>query len=406
MKRSRILLVKPVLPYPPDQGTKVVSFGLIESLSASHDVTVLARLLDASEAAHVRALEKLCARVVTVLPANRTSVAARAAYKVAYGARSLFTGRSLKSLYDCPGSTIRAARDLARESFDFFIVEYWQMYPLLDVFPRDRTALLTHDIDVFVSRARARLDRGIVSRAKVKTSWRAEAREEVRAYERAGRVWALTDRDADAVAVLAGRKADVMPVGLAPEYFVGDPAPRDSRDVLLLGAMHSPFNRDAINHFVKDIHPALASLPGVHFSVVGGALPHEVADFARAPNVEITGHARDIRPYLERAACLVVPLRFAGGIRIRILYAMAAGLPVICSPVAVDGMGFEAGRHVLVAATPDEYRRHVERILTDREFALDVARAAKERVWGVYGPRARGVGVRAFVERAMANGPA
>lgn len=398
---KRILLVKPVLPYPPDQGTKVVSFGMIEALCASYHVTVLARLLDRREETHVRALEKTGARVVTVLPANRTSMAARVAYKLAYGVRALVTGRSLKSLYDCPGPTIRAARALARESFDWYIVEYWQMYPLLDVFPPARTALLTHDIDLSVSRERARFDRDVVSRMKALTSWRVEAEEEKRAYRRASHVWALTERDAGTVAAIAGRKADVMPVGLAGEFFVDDPALRESREVLLVGAMHSPFNRDAIDHFVEDIHPALASIPGVRFTVVGGALPPEVASFAQAPNVEITGHADDIQPYLRRAACLVVPLRFAGGIRIRILYAMAAGLPVVCSPVAVEGMGLEAGRHVLVAESPAEYRGHIERLLGDRAFALGLARAARERVWRVHGPESRGPGLCAFVGRAM-----
>jgi glycosyltransferase involved in cell wall biosynthesis len=180
---------------------------------------------------------------------------------------------------------------------------------------------------------------------------------------------------------------------------------RTSRAVLLLGAMHSSFNRDAINHFVRDIHPALASLPGVRFTIVGGSLPPEVAAFANAPGVDVTGHARDIKPYLERAACMVVPLRFAGGIRIRILHAMAAGLPVVCSPVAVEGMGFEAGRHVLVAGTPSEYRAHVQRLFDDPAFALDLAREARERVWRAHGPHARGPGLRSFVERAMGERP-
>jgi polysaccharide biosynthesis protein PslH len=400
---KRILLAKPVLPYPPDQGTKVVSFGMIEALTASYDVTVLARLLDPGEDVHVRSLEKTGARVVTVLPANRTSVPARVAYKLAYGTRSVLTGRSLKSLYDCPGATVRAARALARERFDWFIVEYWQMYPLLDVFPPERTALLTHDIDMLVSRERARFDRDVVSRVKASTSWRVEAREEKSAYQRAGHVWTLTKRDADTVATIAGRKADVMPVGLAAEFFVDDPAARDSREVLLVGAMHSPFNRDAIDHFVEDIHPALSSIPGVRFTVVGGALPPEVVGFERVANVEITGHARDIRPYLQRAACLVVPLRFAGGIRIRILCAMAAGLPVVCSPVAVEGMGFEAGRHVLIAESPAEYRGHIERLLDDRAFALGLARAARERVWRSHGPDTRGPGLVAFLRGVMGD---
>ncbi len=401
MTRRRILLVKPVLPFPPDQGTKVVSMGLIDAVAPAHDVTVLARLLARDEAHYVHELEKRVARVVAVIPANRTSTVARVAYKFGYVARACVAGRSLKSAYDCPGVTVRAAQELAREPFDLVIVEYWQMYPLLDVFPRERTVLLTHDIDARVSRDRARIEGGIASRVRAMTASRLEAKEEKRAYQRAGRVWTLTQEDADGVAAIAHRSADVLPFGLPESAFASALAPRTSREVLLLGAMTSAFNRDATVHFVRDVYPSLKTLPNIRFTVVGGDLPIEIASFADESGVDIAGHAADIAPYLARAACLVVPLRFAGGIRIRILYAMAAGLPVVCSPVAVAGRDLEADRHVLVARTPEEYRNHVARLTSDPSFGEGIARAARERVRGAYGPTAGREGLRRFVEEAM-----
>lgn len=397
--KPRILLVKPVLPYPPVQGTKVLSFGIIESLAEEFDVTVLARILDPGEARYVRDLERWCSRVVGVLPGNRRSFAARGAYKLAYVARSLLTGRSLKSLYDCPGSFVNAARTLAREAFDLVIVEYWQLYPLLGVFPPERTALLTHDIDAAVNRERVRFSQGWAGRAAARRRWRLERREEARAYRSAGRVWALTGRDADAVRTMADTPVDVsvLPFGLPASSFVDARAARSSREVLFLGAMSAAFNRDAIGHFVRDIHPSLATLPDIRFSVVGGALPPEVAFFARRPGVSVIGHTTDPRGFLERAACLVVPLRFGGGLRIRILEAMAAGLPVVCSPLAVAGMGLEDGTHVLMAREAAEYRAQVARLLDDPAFALALAERARQRVWEAYGPDARGPGLRRWM---------
>jgi glycosyltransferase involved in cell wall biosynthesis len=403
VRRARILLVKPVLPYPPDQGTKVVSTAIIEALAPAHDVTVLARLLYRGEERYVRELEARGVRVVATRPGNLASTVARVAYKLAYTGRALLTRRSLKSLYDCPGSTIRAARELAREPFDLVILEYWQMYPLLDVFPRDKTVLLTHDIDALVFRARAAVERDARTQLRAHTTWRREAREERDAYRRAERVWALTARDAAEVAAISGRSAQVLPFGLEESAFAGEIVPRTSREVLLIGAMHSAFNRDAAVHFVRDIYPAISSLSGLRVTIVGGALPPEIADFTNTPNVEIPGHAPDIGPFLRRAACLVVPLRFAGGIRIRILYAMAAGVPVVCSPVAVEGMGLEPGRDVLLATTPTEYRSHIERLLDHPTHGQLIAQASREKVWKLHGPQARGPGLRAFVERAMAE---
>ncbi len=401
--KTRILLVKPVLPYPPVQGTKVLSFGVIESLAQEFDVTVLARILDPAEREHARALETWCSRVVTVLPPNRRGWTRRIAYKIGYIARSLVGGRSLKSLYDCPGAFIRAARELAREPFDLVILEYWQLYPLLDVFPRARTVLLTHDIDLAVNRERVRFEASPLARVRAMRRWRVERLEEVRAYRAARCVWALTARDADAVRELTdGRTAvDVLPFGLAASSFVEHAGPRDSNEVLFLGAMSAAFNRDAIGYFVRDIYPQLETIPNMRVTVVGGDLPLEVASFASRRNVEVPGRTPDPRAYLSRAACLVVPLRFGGGLRIRVLEAMAAGLPVVCSRLAVAGMGLESGTHVLIAEDPVAYRRHIERLLTDRGFALALAARARERVWEAYGPSVRGEGLRAWVRREV-----
>ncbi|HKW15032.1 MAG TPA: glycosyltransferase, partial [Candidatus Krumholzibacteria bacterium] len=272
--RRRVLLVKPVLPWPPDQGTRVVSAAILDALTPEHDVTVLARMLDASERTAVAELEAHGVRVVTVFPRNRRSIVARAAYRAAYTLRSFFTGRSMKSLYDCPGAFVRAAETLAREHFDLVIVEYWQLHPLLHVFDPARTVLLTHDIDLIVNAQRAVLEDNLLAKAAALRRWHTERGEEVRAYRAARHVWALTARDAAAVRKLSADRtsADVLPFGLREEQFAPAGAPRTSRDVLFLGAMGAAFNRDALTHFASDVYPLLAGIDGIHFTVVGGAL--------------------------------------------------------------------------------------------------------------------------------------
>jgi glycosyltransferase involved in cell wall biosynthesis len=394
--RPRVLLIKPILPYPPDQGTRVVSTAILDALAGGHDVTVLARVLDASEIERARQLEAKGVRVVTVFPRNRRSVMARVAYRAAYGARSLLTGRSMKALYDCPGAFVRAARELSREHFDLVIVEYWQLYPLLDLFPPESTVLLTHDIDLLVNAQRAMLEESLVSKAAALRRWRMERREEIRAYRRARHIWALTGHDAQAARKLSGDRADVrvLPFGLDESRFASDVHARTSREVLFMGALAAPFNRDALEYFARDIHPHLAGVDGIRFTVVGGSLPPALTYFGALRQVEVAGHARDVSPFLSRAACLIVPLRYAGGLRIRILEAMAAGLPVVASPAAIDGMALEPGRHLLVASKPAEYRAHIERLLDDPGYARSLAVAAQAHVRSTYGPTARSEGIR------------
>ncbi len=404
-RRRRILLVKPILPWPPSQGTRVVSAAIIEALLPEYDVTVLARILDASESHAVAELEAMGVRVVTVYPRNRRNLLARVAYRGAYSVRSLFTGRSLKSLYDCPGAVVRTAGQLRRENYDLVILEYWQMHPLLRVFDREHTVLLTHDIDLIVNAQRAVLEEGLLAKAAALRRWHTERSEEMLAYRQARHVWALTARDAGAVQKLSQGAAavDVMPFGLRDEQFSENIVARASREILFLGAMGAAFNRDALAHFAADVYPLLASIEGIHFTVVGGALPESLAWFGALRHVEVAGHARDVAPFYQRCACLVVPLRYGGGLRIRILEAMAAGVPVVASPVAVEGMALEPGQHLLIAATPAEYRTHIERLLADPARGAELAHAARAHIYRVYGPQARSEGIRNLVRRRIAE---
>jgi glycosyltransferase involved in cell wall biosynthesis len=314
--------------------------------------------------------------------------------------------RSLKSLYDCPGAFVARARALAAEPFDLVIIEYWQLYPLLDVLAGHTTVLLTHDVDQQVNRDREVLEPNPVRRWFAARRHAVERREETGAYAIAQRVWTLTTRDADAVRAIAGaRNVAVLPFGVAADAFVAEAGARTSHEVLFMGAMGALFNRDALIHFARDIHPVLADLPGIRFTIIGGALPAAAATLAENAAVTVVGHAPDPGVYLRRAACLVVPLRYGGGLRIRIIEAMAAGLPVVCSPVAVAGMELRAGSEVLVATPPAEYRAWVERLLQDPGFAASVARAAREAAWSRFGPEARGAGMRACAQAAIAAGP-
>lgn len=384
-----MLVIKHVVPYPPNQGTRVVTFELIRALRPEFDVTVLTRALDPEDDRAARDLEQWCERVVTVRPANRRSLLHRVAYRLWYSLVSLTTGRSMKSLYDCPGALVDAVRRLDPAAFDIVVVEYWQLYPLLDVIPREKTVLFTHDIDLLVNRARALMEKRLMRKLKLVRQWRTEQREEVRAYLAAPRILALTERDAHAARKLSRERADVrvLPFGVDADALAPPPGLERRREVLFMGALGAVFNRDALVYFAESIYPLLDGCD-CDIAVVGGELPPEVAWLGRQQRVRVTGRVDDIRECLHRAGCIVVPLRFGGGLRIRIIEALMAGLPVVCSTVAIAGMDFEAGVHYLLADTPGETADAIRRVLDDPGLAASLSRAGRERAVERYGPGA------------------
>jgi glycosyltransferase involved in cell wall biosynthesis len=388
----KILLIKPVLPYPPDQGTKVLSFSLIRALKPNFAVTVLARILDPGEEAHAAELAKSCERVVTVLAPNRRSFLHRVFFRIFYYFKSLLLRRSKKMLYDCPGAFLGKARELARENFDLVIVEYWQLQKMASCFPRDRLVLLTHDVDMLVNRQSTLLERNLVKKVQRLRGWLLEQKEEIRAYRTFQWILALTERDRDMVRKIAGKQAqvEVLPFGLEATDGGDTAGERKKREVLFMGAMNASFNRDALDFFIRFIYPHIDSIQGLSFTIVGGRLPQELAYFEKIADVDVVGRVEDVRPYLARATCMVVPLRFGGGLRIRILEAMLAGLPIICSSVAIAGMPFVPDVDYLLAEEPEEYGIQIQRLVEAPELASRLAENAGKKVRDLYGAEQQG----------------
>lgn len=390
-RRPRILVIKPIVPYPPDQGTKIVTFGLVRALQHDFDVTVMARAMSPADLKYAQELELWCSRVVTVLAPNRKSLFHRVAYKIYYQLVSTIRRRSLKSLYDCPGVFVKQAKRLAAEDFDLIIVEYWQLYRMLGVFSADKTVLVTHDIDQLVNREISLLERNLVAKIKAVRRWLLERQEELEAYRSARHIWTLTERDKLYVQRLCRDKCsvDVLPFGLDTEYFAPSGMSRNPGEVLFLGHMGALFNRDALTHFVQRIYPHMDGVEGLSVIIVGGNLPKEVRSFGLRAEVEVLGSVPDVRPYLHRASCLVVPLRFGGGLRIRILEAMAAGIPIVCSPQAIAGMPFRQDVDFLASAKPEGLAGLIGRVLREPDLASRIAVSARERVEELYGIRAQ-----------------
>jgi len=82
----------------------------------------------------------------------------------------------------------------------------------------------------------------------------------------------------------------------------------------------------------------------------------------------VSGNVLDTTPYWERARALVVPLRVGGGTRLKILEALARGVPVVATSLGCEGLGLRAGHDVLVADDAEDFAACVDRLLADDDL--------------------------------------
>jgi polysaccharide biosynthesis protein PslH len=172
-----------------------------------------------------------------------------------------------------------------------------------------------------------------------------------------------------------------VPTGVDTEFF--RPAGRETArpgNLVFTGSMDWLPNEDAIRFFTSEIMPLIRqSVPGATLTVVGRNPSSSLVELSkRDASIEVTGRVEDVRPFIERAACYIVPIRIGGGTRLKIYEAMAMEKPIVSTAVGAEGLPVRDGQEILLADTPEEFAAEVVRVLKDKTLAEAVgARAAR-----------------------------
>ncbi len=96
--------------------------------------------------------------------------------------------------------------------------------------------------------------------------------------------------------------------------------------------------------------------------------------------IHVTGTVEDVRPFYAKALAVVVPLRVGAGTRLKILEAMALGVPVISTTLGAEGIAVEDGKNILLADTEQQMIDALERIANDCSFRRHLTGAARDLV--------------------------
>ena len=407
----KILWMKPILPYPPTQGTRRVTLQLLQNLAPSHRIRLFTRLLSSGERREASRLAEAVPglEVQARLAPNRVSALHRAFYRFRVR-NELARGVPPVEAYTALPSLVRDFEEVARSfSPDLVVVEYWYSFPYLRAAGRRPCVLLAHDVE---HRARARVPEGRSGfhvEASRDRAWAPVERERERAaLGGAPFVWFLTEADLGLAVEDAGvdpARAAVVPYGLD---LGGSLAPRREGDpdespesVLLFGSYAADFNRDALAFTLDAVWPEIRERrPEARLLVAGGGLPSGLAGKARALGAEVRGEVADVRRLLLGSSVVLVPLRYGGGLRIRLLESLALGRAVVGTPTGVLGMGPRDGVEVLAAETPADLARHVVRALADSELRLRLGAAGRRWVETHHDPEAAGRAHRDLVLRS------
>jgi glycosyltransferase involved in cell wall biosynthesis len=149
------------------------------------------------------------------------------------------------------------------------------------------------------------------------------------------------------LAVAPAARVTVIENGVDTEKFAPAAGAVPRQRLVYVGAMDFHANIDAACWFTRQVWPAIhARFPEWRLTLIGSNPAPSVRELASDPNVEVTGTVPDVAPYYGDAVAAIVPLRTGGGTRLKILEAMASGVPVVSSPQGAEGLAVSPGQDI------------------------------------------------------------
>jgi polysaccharide biosynthesis protein PslH len=162
------------------------------------------------------------------------------------------------------------------------------------------------------------------------------------------------------------------------------------RSILFVGSLDYHANIDAVRWFARTAWPEISRIhPHLHFEIVGRRPVPEVQALA-SERIHVSGDVADVRPFYAGAMAVAVPIRCGSGTRLKILEAMAAGVPVISTPLGIEGIDAQEGSHFLSAESAREFVAAIDFLAsspeTRRRLAVNArALAADHYDWSIAG---------------------
>lgn len=232
---------------------------------------------------------------------------------------------------------------------------------------------------------RARLDRGV--------SWpllKVEA-SRVKLYETEiarwfDRVTMVSELDRDyLLSINSSVPVSIVPMGVDLEYFqpnrnISEP------NLLFTGIMRYFPNIDAVTYFYNEIFPLVKkAVPNAKFYIVGNSPAKKVTKLMSNDDVVVTGRVEDVRPYFDKSAVFVCPLRSGSGMQTKIIESMAMKIPVVTTSFGFEALEATAGKDIIVADSKEKFAQEVIRLLKDKELRQNIAQNARKLVEEKYG---------------------
>jgi len=374
-------MLVPYLPTITMSGGQTRWYNIIKHLAKKHDITLFSLIKDNSEKKFIPELLKYC-RKVKVFTRPKKPWTVKNILLSVFGPFPLLVIRN-QSLEERK----EIQKELLDEKYDLIHAETFYVMPHLG-----KTSVPTILVEQtiwhnvyrhYVMHEIPMLLRPFYLQDVVKIKfW------ERHYWSKADRLFAVSEEDKQAMLKLVPRKkVSIIPNGVDTRYYRERFVKKHYPPRILYGVTNFEWlqNQEATELLIKKVWPHIKkAFPKARVWIVGRKIPKWVKDESKKEDILITENIADARDAYKSAALMVAPIKGAGGTRLKILEAMAAGLPVVSTKVGVAGLHLKNGVNVLIADNPKEIAEKALMILKNEKMAKSIGEAGRAHVEKYY----------------------
>ncbi|MGY8732886.1 MAG: glycosyltransferase family 4 protein [Pirellulales bacterium] len=374
----------PRVPFPLTDGGALGIFNITRELAAlGHEVHMVA--LSRTGIEETAELEKFCTLTVVKADTQTTKLGALSA---------LLSGEPYTTRkYWHPDAASRVLEIAMAGQFDLVHVDHLHMVQYGQLIRKELgipVALREHNFETTIVQRFYENQRNLLLKVYAYIEYIKLARFEGRVAGEVDLNVMITDEDEKRLLEInPTAQSTVMAAGVDTDYFRPGSAASggeasDDLTILSVASMDWHPNVDAVIWFCDEVMPkVLKSHPSAVLQIVGRGVPDSVRSKA-SDNVKILGFVDDVRESIERASVMIVPLRIGGGMRLKILNAMAMAKAIVSTPVGCEGIAVEDGVNIAVAESAGGFADRISELLGDHDRRAKMGQAGLEFVRSTY----------------------
>lgn len=372
----RVLQLAPRAPWPLDTGAKLRNYYLARVVAVHASVSLLA-FSEGDQ--HPPNLTNPYAQIVTVPRDQGYSFG-----KLLRGA----VGRMPLPLLNYTSEEMKQAlaRTLGENAFDIIQIESMHLMNYLPTIREAHSRPLVicdwHNVESDLMRQYAESQSNVARKTYARRTARLMSDYEKRALDEFDAHIVVSDHDAERLRrVNSGSRIRVIENGVDVDFYAGDGQTKIKKRIVFVGSMDYHANIEAAISFAKNVWPVVhEKYRELIFTIVGRDPAPSVRELTTVAGVEVTGSIEDVRPYYREALMAVVPLKVGGGSRLKILEAMAAGVPVVSTLRGAEGLHVHSGGNILLSNTTEELANAIFNLMNDPNLREQIVLGGRQLV--------------------------